>query len=104
MRARDGCIRFDPRLPDGITRLDFRLCYRGRRLRVVVTGDTTTYHLLEGNPLSVMHHGEEFLLGDQPATLPTSVTVTPDCWIRQPRGREPLPRRAGGRTRHRSQT
>ncbi|WP_329260475.1 family 65 glycosyl hydrolase [Actinoallomurus sp. NBC_01490] len=95
MRAGGGRIRFDPRLPDGITRLAFRLCYRGRRLQVVVTADTTTYHLLEGDPLSVTHHGEEFLLGEQPVTLPTPAAATPDCWIRQPRGREPLPRRAG---------
>lgn len=95
MRARDGRIRFDPRLPDGVTRLAFRLGYRGRRLRVVITGDTTTYHLLDGDPLTVLHHGEEVELGARPATLPTPVTETPACWIRQPRGREPAPRRVG---------
>src|SRR5690606_22809663 len=48
MRAGGGRIRFSPRLPSGITRLGFRLRYRGRRLRVSVAQETTTYHLLDG--------------------------------------------------------
>jgi alpha,alpha-trehalose phosphorylase len=99
MRAGGGSLRFDPHLPDGITRLAFRLCYRGRRLQVVITGGTTTYHLLEGRPLPVTHHGDDFVLGEQPATRPTPAPVTPADWIRQPPGREPLPRRAGAVTR-----
>ncbi|HZE29948.1 MAG TPA: glycoside hydrolase family 65 protein [Actinoallomurus sp.] len=99
MRAGDGPLRFAPHLPDGITRLAFRLCYRGRRLKVVVTGETTTYHLLEGRPLPVTHHGDDFMLGEQPTTRPTPTAETPANWIRQPPGREPLPRRAGAVTR-----
>ncbi|MGH3389109.1 MAG: glycoside hydrolase family 65 protein [Actinomadura sp.] len=99
MRAGDGLIRFAPYLPNGITRLAFRLCYRGRRLRVVVTSDTTTYHLLRGPPLPVTHHGEDFTLGEQPATRPTSAPATPTDRIRQPPGREPLRRRAGATAR-----
>ncbi|HEX6471113.1 MAG TPA: glycosyl hydrolase family 65 protein [Streptosporangiaceae bacterium] len=99
MRAGDGRLRFDPRLPDGITRLAFRLCYRGRRLRVVITDDTTTYSLLAGDPLPVLHGGSEVMLGERPVTLPTPVTDTPDCWIRQPPGREPAPRRVGAPAR-----
>ncbi|MCW2916287.1 MAG: glycoside hydrolase family 65 central catalytic [Actinomycetia bacterium] len=99
MRAGDGRIRFDPHLPNGIARLAFRLCYRGRRLQVVITDDTTTYHLLEGQPLTVTHHGDDFVLGEQPTTQPTPTVVTPTNWIRQPPGREPLPRRASAVTR-----
>ncbi|GIH72179.1 glycoside hydrolase family 65 protein [Sphaerimonospora thailandensis] len=93
MRAGGGRIQFAPRLPSGITRLSFRLRYRGRLLQVDIAQRTTTYHLLEGPPLPLAHHGEEFTLDEHPATRQNPAPPTPGPRIRQPPGREPTPRR-----------
>ncbi|MFF7240630.1 glycosyl hydrolase family 65 protein [Streptomyces collinus] len=51
-------LRFAPRLPERLRRLAFNLEHRGRRLRVEIGADKTTYTLLDGTPLTVHHHGE----------------------------------------------
>ena len=58
MRDHDGALSFAPRLPGALTRLTFRLCFRGQRLRVEVRHAEATYSLLEGPPLEITHHGE----------------------------------------------
>ena len=70
MRARDGHLNFAPGLPSGISRLAFRLRYRGRRLAVTVTADAATYELLEGPALQVTHYEEQVELADKPVELP----------------------------------
>ncbi|MBC6460942.1 glycoside hydrolase family 65 protein [Actinomadura sp. HBU206391] len=94
MRAHDGRLRFAPRLPGGITRLAFRMRYRGRRLRVTVTAGSATYELLGGDELTLTHHGEEFVLDGEPAEWPIPAAPGLPRPI-QPQGREPAPRRAG---------
>ncbi|MEV5798562.1 glycoside hydrolase family 65 protein [Streptomyces collinus] len=51
-------LRFAPRLPERLRRLAFNLEHRGRRLRVEIGADKTTYTLLAGPPLTLHHHGE----------------------------------------------
>jgi alpha,alpha-trehalose phosphorylase len=58
MRDHGATLAFAPRLPSRLTRLTFRLVYRGRRLRVDVHRDSARYELLDGEPLDVVHHGE----------------------------------------------
>jgi alpha,alpha-trehalose phosphorylase len=58
MRDHGDRLTFAPRLPSGLSRLAFRLMYRGRRLRVEVRPDGASYELLDGPPLDVLHHGE----------------------------------------------
>ncbi|WP_329129685.1 family 65 glycosyl hydrolase [Streptomyces sp. NBC_01476] len=63
MRLFDGdSIRFAPRLPDALSRVAFRLLFRGRRLRVEFTGTSVTYTLAEGAPVEVLHYEEPFTL------------------------------------------
>ncbi|MBA3489312.1 MAG: glycoside hydrolase family 65 protein [Longispora sp.] len=93
MRARQGQLSFAPRVPSGITRLAFRMRYRGCRLRVTVTSGEALYELMEGEPMTLVHHGEEFLLADQPARHPIPPLAAPPR-IHQPHGREPSRRRA----------
>ncbi|WP_432925815.1 glycoside hydrolase family 65 protein [Microbispora sp. CA-135349] len=95
MRAREGRICFAPRLPSGITRLTFRVRYRGRLLRIDVTPDGTTYRLLHGPPLTLSHHGEEFPLGAQPQARRNPPPPFPNLRVRQPPGRAPVSRRPG---------
>ncbi|MEU6818193.1 glycosyl hydrolase family 65 protein [Streptomyces sp. NPDC046860] len=61
-------MSFAPRLPERLRRLAFHLQFRGRRLRVEIGSDKTTYTLLEGPPLIIEHHGETVALeADEPA-------------------------------------
>jgi alpha,alpha-trehalose phosphorylase len=62
MRDCEGSLAFAPRLPPRLTRLRFRLLYRGRRLQVDIGPDTAEYELLAGDPLELVHHGERFTL------------------------------------------
>ncbi|GLY72659.1 glycoside hydrolase family 65 protein [Actinoallomurus iriomotensis] len=92
MRVEDDTLGFTPRLPGGITRLAFRLRYRGRRLKVTVTAHQAVYELLDGDPLEITHDGERVPLDggavSRPVT-PPPIRPTPT----QPRGR--VPRRRG---------
>jgi alpha,alpha-trehalose phosphorylase len=88
-------LSFTPRLPGGIAGLTFRLRYRGRKLLVSVTGRQVRYELLEGDPLPLIHYGEQVLLEEKPVerdTPPVEAGPRP----RQPRGREPVSRRKVG--------
>jgi alpha,alpha-trehalose phosphorylase len=58
LRDHAETLSFAPRLPARITRLRFRLRYRGRRLCVDIRSDSARYWLLDGEPLDVLHHGK----------------------------------------------
>jgi alpha,alpha-trehalose phosphorylase len=95
MRDHGGMLAFAPRLPEDLTRLEFRLLYRGRRLVVEVEGSSASYRLLSGDPLELIHHGRPFRVG---AEAPVSLDVPPLPERErpsQPPGREP--RRRGRR-------
>ena len=95
MRAGIGPLAFSPRLPDGISRLMFRMRYRGRKLSVTVRGDRARYELLEGDPLPATHHGEEFELGHRVVERkvpPVKAGPRPE----QPHGRPPYSRGSVG--------
>jgi alpha,alpha-trehalose phosphorylase len=89
LRERRGTLGFAPRLPSGITRLVITLSMRQRRLRIEITADTTTYRLIDGEPLPILHYG---LLGsvstEVPLLRPTG-KVPPSEQPTQPFGREP---------------
>jgi len=92
MRDHGDTLRFSPRLPSRLARLRFRLMFRGRRLRVEVTPDSATYALVEGDPLDLIHHGEQLTVSeDAPETRPLPPaprTPAPEA----PPGRRPLSR------------
>ncbi|MFF5446370.1 glycoside hydrolase family 65 protein [Streptomyces sp. NPDC012888] len=82
-------VRFAPRLPPSLTRLAFTVRLRGRRIRVDIGRTTARYTLLEGAPLTVLHHGRPApLAADDPSELPVPPAAeAPEP--RQPAGREP---------------
>ena len=90
MRDHGDTLTFAPRLPSSLTRLRFRMLYRGRRLRVTVAGDQACYELLDGEPLTVEHHGEPVAL-EAVGTPVTRTLPPPRARARpdQPAGREP---------------
>jgi alpha,alpha-trehalose phosphorylase len=92
MHDHDGSLSFHPRLPMALTRLSFRVNFRGRRLLVEVEQRRATYTLLAGSPLATRHHGEEITVGDEPVVRPIA-PATPGPAPTQPPGRAPARRR-----------
>jgi alpha,alpha-trehalose phosphorylase len=91
MRARDGRLGFAPRLPSDISRLAFRMRYRGSGIEVETDGRTATYRLWDGPPIVIHHEGEEIELGTKDVERP--ITPVPHApRPTQPVGREPEPR------------
>jgi alpha,alpha-trehalose phosphorylase len=91
LRFHNGYPWLSPRLPEEITKLRFTLRYRGRRLSVTIQPDGATYELLDGDPITVFHHGNRLDLHDRTveAAIPP-LGATPE--IAQPPGRAPLHR------------
>ncbi|MFY2859447.1 glycoside hydrolase family 65 protein [Mycobacterium sp. THU-M104] len=102
LRDDEGIMSLDPQLPDGITRLRFRLRWRDFRLTVDVNHSDVTYtvHDGPGGELTIRHAGQE-------VTLNTDVPTTIELRIRkpllpppsQPAGRAPMHRRALARSK-----
>jgi alpha,alpha-trehalose phosphorylase len=92
MRDHDRSLDFAPRLPRAITRLAFRMTYRGSRFAVEIRQGEAAYQLLEGPELSVTHHGDDVMITAEPASrpIPPAPQGPPPT---QPAGR--APRRRG---------
>jgi alpha,alpha-trehalose phosphorylase len=95
MRDYEGRLAFSPRLPPALTRLSFRIAYRGRRFQVEVRDGEATYSLTEGEALGISHHGDRVTIEpDAPLTL--RIPAAPQRpEPHQPPGREPRRRRFG---------
>jgi alpha,alpha-trehalose phosphorylase len=92
-RHRDGTVSFTPRLPEGLTRLAFSLQIRGRCLHVEVTRTTAKYEVTEGEPLVVLHNGEELQLTEGESQERPLPPVRPRPRPSQPPGRAPIHRK-----------
>ncbi|TVZ90228.1 glycoside hydrolase family 65 protein [Streptomyces sp. BK340] len=87
---RDGeGLRFAPRLPERLRRLAFGLQFRGRRLRVEIGADKTTYALLDGEPLTLHHHGEALRVSTDEPAVRSVPPVSPRPDPEQPLHRAP---------------
>jgi alpha,alpha-trehalose phosphorylase len=92
MRDHGGSLSFAPRLPERLSRLAFRLCFRERRIRVEVDHRQARYTLLQGAPLDVAHHGATVTLApDEPVTRPIPKPPSRKAPA-QPPGRAPVRR------------
>ncbi|MET4001508.1 alpha,alpha-trehalose phosphorylase [Arthrobacter sp. UYCu511] len=102
MRERGGTLRFAPRLPEGLTRVCFRVLFQGRCLQVETIPGCTIYQLLEGTALEIFHFGEPVIVKKEPTSCPTpALVLAPEEAKRptQPAGREPLLRSGRRRIR-----
>jgi alpha,alpha-trehalose phosphorylase len=89
MRDYGPKLRFAPRLPGVLTGLTFRLCFRGRRLKVEITPAQTEYSVLGEDELEIVHHGQQVTVKPgQVLTLPIPPAPHRDPPI-QPPGRAP---------------
>jgi len=89
MRDHGGILSFTPRLPQALSRLRFRLSFRGRRLLVEVGHKQATYSLLEGPALEIVHHGRKATVDPKRPLIrriPSPPAREPP---RQPAGRAP---------------
>jgi alpha,alpha-trehalose phosphorylase len=95
LRYEDGELRFAPRLPERLTRLAFRLRFRGCLLEVEVRNSHSRYRVLEGGPLTVGHFGEQIEVGSEPVErkAPPLPAVAP---VTQQPGRAPDRRHPSG--------
>jgi alpha,alpha-trehalose phosphorylase len=93
LRAHTHQLAFTPRIPAGITSLTFRLRYRGRKVRIRVTVGQAEYTLLDGDPMPVIHHDQEFTLGTKPVVRKIP-PITPGPRPTQPPGRDPYKRKS----------
>jgi alpha,alpha-trehalose phosphorylase len=103
MRDHGDTLAFAPCLPEALTRLSFRLLYRGRRIRVEIDGAETRYELLTGEAIDLRHHGDLFTLQpgvvwSAPCALPPDVPA-----VEPPAGRDPC-RHGIGQEGHRTGT
>jgi alpha,alpha-trehalose phosphorylase len=85
-------LSFAPCLPHAITRLGFRLVYRGRRVSVEVLRDRARYELTAGDPLDVLHHGERLTLRSSEPVTRQWRPALPSQAVAPPAGRAPLRR------------
>jgi alpha,alpha-trehalose phosphorylase len=95
MRDHGEALAFAPRLPSRLTRIAFRLGFRGRCVRVEVTQREARYELLgKSEPVEVLHHGERLKIEPgHPQTRPVPRAQNRPA-PKQPAGC--APRRRGG--------
>jgi alpha,alpha-trehalose phosphorylase len=93
--ARDhgGEYSFRPRLPGALSRIAFKLLFRGRQLGVEVKHERTTYSLLSGDALTIRHYEHEFKL-EPGRSVEREIPPLPEREApSQPPGRAPTHRR-----------
>ncbi len=75
LRDEGEMLSFNPKLPDELTRLAFRLCYRAATIAVEIEPLHATYRLVSGDRAEFGHYGSTVqLTPDGPATLPIPKT------------------------------
>jgi alpha,alpha-trehalose phosphorylase len=95
MRESGDVLEFSPRLPDGLTRLQFSILHRGQRLCVEIARGSTKFSMAQGeSPVHILHYGEPLTLtGSEPVVR--SIPKPPErSEPSQPPGRAPRRRLA----------
>ncbi|WP_062352100.1 glycoside hydrolase family 65 protein [Bacillus kwashiorkori] len=64
MRTFDETLSFAPIIPENWTNYSFHINYRGRLMKVFVTGETTTITLVKGTALTMKVYNEDITLVD----------------------------------------
>ncbi|WP_027945046.1 glycoside hydrolase family 65 protein [Amycolatopsis taiwanensis] len=99
MRDHNGEITFAPRLPEGLDRIEFRMCVRGNRFAVEIHRDRATYRLVAGEPVEITHHGQPCKVSEHPMSL-SIPEIDPGPAPTQPPGRAPSRRHPERLRRH----
>lgn len=88
MRDYGEILEFNPRIPHKLSRICFRMHFRGRLLRVTIESKQVTYLLLDGDKLDIIHAGKQItLIPDEPVQFPVQpATYMPET--QRPHGRD----------------
>jgi alpha,alpha-trehalose phosphorylase len=62
MRIYDNTLSFNPYLPESWEEYSFKITYKGRLIGVTVKRHETSYELLEGEALEMVHCGQKIFL------------------------------------------
>ena len=89
LRSYKDSLSFSPRLPNGLTRLAFRIMFRSGRLHVEVTAKEARYSLVDGSSLKLWHHGEEITVPADGAVTRPIPPIQAGPRPEQPQGRVP---------------
>jgi alpha,alpha-trehalose phosphorylase len=92
MREMDGQLWFTPRLPSGISRLTFGMCWRRETLHVQITPQETTYYIDDGDPIDIHHYGEPLRIVPRVRQTRANHSIEAGPRPMQPVGRWPLRR------------
>ncbi len=92
LRDHAGVLRFAPRLPQSLTRIAFRLSFRGRRLVIEIRPQEARYTLTSGEALEIVHHGEQATVSPGRTLVRRVPPVAPGEAPSQPPGRAPTRR------------
>jgi alpha,alpha-trehalose phosphorylase len=94
MRDTGRHLSFGPRLAPELVRLTFNVVWRGSHLQVQVTPDEATYTCVQGDDVTLLHHGSPVVVAvGVPVTCPIPpAPVRPEPT--QPAGRRPARRAA----------
>ena len=89
LRDHGPVLSFRPRLPAALSRLAFRVGWRGATLKVEITAAQVRYTVLDGTPVTLVHEGETVTV--EPGAAVDRPLVRPPVLPRpeQPRHREP---------------
>lgn len=100
-RDTGDCLKFTPRLPDGLTRLAFSITHRSLILHVECSTHSAKYSLVKGpGSLEVDHYGERLKISwPETVVRPIPKVPTREAPV-QPQGRAPQRRSPGGVSRH----
>lgn len=96
LRDGEDVLAFDPMLPDGISRLRFRLCWHGFRVTVDIDHAEVTYTLRDGpdGRLTIRHAGKDVeITTREPTTEPVRERIPLLPAPQPPPGRRPLRRK-----------
>ena len=93
LRSFGGELHLSPRLPPELTRLKFRLMYRGCFLHVEVDAEHARYSLVDGRSPDIRHHGERLTIEPDQAVERSIPRLPARPAPSQPQGRAPARRR-----------
>jgi alpha,alpha-trehalose phosphorylase len=93
MRDHGGELSFRPRLPSALTRLKFRLMFRGTSLHVEVDAEHARYSVIDGKSVDIRHHGSDHTVEPGKALELAIPRLHTRPAPKQPPGRVPAKRR-----------
>jgi alpha,alpha-trehalose phosphorylase len=95
LRDHTGDLSFHPSLPESLSRLSFRIVYRGCRIWVEIVEGEARYQLTRGGPIDITIAGRLYTLHEDKVLVVPWSTMPQAESVQPPEGREALRRGVG---------